>query len=593
MSTAWIGRWWLLWLSLGFGLRLLFLVLYPEAAEPPDLWGFVAGLFNDSQVFVVLCGIVSLASLLWRRSLTGVYCLVVAVSLLVMVAEVFFWIEFESRLDRLLFHYLAYPIEVIVFLEDQFHLTVFAIPFLLVAAGLIWLTGLPDEDDVSQGVRWGIVGVSVGILVFGQPWLPGKGAQYKVAGQFASTGYLGVLADARYGEDEVTWLFDETRPFPPGRVNRVSSADHNTLRAQLRNKKHVMLIVEESFAGPVWEQMDQRRKYLPNFVELEQRSVTFDNVFATGSRTTRGLEAILNGFPPLPGISTTERKGFERLPSIARAMTDGGFHPVFLYGGWPGFTNFSNYWKGIGYQKVWSREDFEGEFETSWGVSDEALFARILQEMALLTQKHSRVFLSTLTVSHHRPYDFPDGVVTWSAHERKSSHAMAYADQALGDFLRNAREEPWFTDTVFIVVADHGMHPRGDTLIPAYSYRVPLLIHAEGLTPGRLDGLGSTMSLPSTLVDMFAIETSETFFGESLLCNCDTVVPLEYGYHVGLLDRYGLNVISRDGDPRRWVTGLDEPNPVIDTQSDPQEIRDQVMRIFGSAYTWYYGNQDW
>ena len=183
------------------------------------------------------------------------------------------------------------------------------------------------------------------------------------------------------------------------------------LRQAVAGKRHLVLIIEESFAGPVWRDPVLREKFLPNFSALSKASVSFSQLYATGSRTTRGMEAILNGFLPLPGISATQRAKANRLPSLARGMADGGFFPVFLYGGWPDFSNFHRYWRDMGFKRLWSRDDFEESFETSWGVSDEALFDRLLREMDLLTAEHPKVFLATLTVSHHRPFDFPEGVV--------------------------------------------------------------------------------------------------------------------------------------------------------------------------------------
>ena len=140
------------------------------------------------------------------------------------------------------------------------------------------------------------------------------------------------------------------------------------------------------------------------------------------------MEALLHGYPPLPGIAVTQRDGFERLPSLPRHLADNGFATHFVYGGWPTFSNFSNYWQAIGFESVLSKYDFSDRwFETSWGVADEILFDRVLQVMDEATQSTERVFLYTLTVTHHRPFDFPAGRIEFSADERKREHAMAYA----------------------------------------------------------------------------------------------------------------------------------------------------------------------
>jgi len=118
-------RWLVLWLALGLALRLAFLQGYPEHSVWPNALHFGFGLLNDLQSFVLVSGSVALfafTSLRWFKVATFV---AVAVAMLVCIAELFFWMEFESRLDRLVFHYLAYPKEVLAFLDEQFFLTAF------------------------------------------------------------------------------------------------------------------------------------------------------------------------------------------------------------------------------------------------------------------------------------------------------------------------------------------------------------------------------------------------------------------------------------------------------------------------------------
>jgi len=441
-------------------------------------------------------------------------------------------------------------------------------------------------------INGGMVLAAVLVLIVGQPF--GQ-SHWRTASQFASNGYLGVLTSARFSVDDIDWLdvrLDvDAQSDTTERVRRLAhDTDIELTRAlkALSRKRHIVLIVEESFSGPVWEQQDLRRKFLPNFTKLAAESVVFTNLFATGSRTTRGMEALLNGFPPLPGISTTERVGYERLPSLARALGTNGFYPVFLYGGWPDFSNFSNYWDALGFRETFSREDFNEPFETSWGIADEALFERLVTQMDALTQHHDRVFLATLTVSHHRPYDFPRGAVDWPAEERRSDYAMAYADHSLGQFFTAAKRTAWYADTLFVVVADHGPQPIGDELIPAGSYKIPLLLHAQGLPPRTLDNLGSSMSLATTILPVFDLHSHEEFAGENLFCACDTVVPLEYDYHVGLLERDALHVIRAEGDMVSW--SYDLPSNRLSApkaQSDPS-IRRRILEVFAPSYQRFY-----
>ena len=251
--------------------------------------------------------------------------------------------------------------------------------------------------------------------------------------------------------------------------------------------RHLLLVIEESMGGENWRDPERRRKYMPQLAALAQQGLYFDRVYATGSRTIRGLEAILNGYPPLPGKALSQRPGFERMPSLPRVLGNAGFHTVFVYAGWPNFTNFFNYWRGIGFQEMLQREDFAERkasllarqeqggcedcwFETSWGAADEFLFERALAEMDRRTAVHDRVMLATLTLSNHLPFDFPDGRVPFPSDERRQEHVIAYADWALGEFIRQADGRPWLEDTLVVIVADHGPDVPGGALVPADNF---------------------------------------------------------------------------------------------------------------------------
>ncbi len=574
-------RWLSLWLLGASALRVYFAYNFSFDDSAVDIFSFLVGVFNDLQSFALIAGFLAFSGLIHRRLLKPTFVLLVAVWLIVFVAEIFFWVEFEGRLDRLVFHYLAYPKEVVFFLEEQFYVSGFILPFALVVAAVVGIVGWPTAGKDAR-VEFSIpVAFALGVFFIGGALGQGEN---RVENNLVSNGYLGVLSAARYQENEVEWLHKHKAPRYQEGV--ASSPLLQQVRKSLSSKKHLILIVEESFAGPTWQNSQSRAKYLPNFVALEAQSVSFTNLFATGSRTTRGLEALLNGFMPLPGISTTQRDKTNRLPSLPRALAHHGFYPVFLYGGWSDFSDFSNYWKAIGFEKIWSREDFGEVFETSWGVSDQALFARILSEMTVLTDQRERVFLSTLTVSHHRPYDFPAGAVVFES-ARSSQFAMAYADYALGEFMRQARLMPWYEDTLFVIAADHGLQPRGDALIPAESFRIPLLMHAEGLLPRTVDSMGSSISLPSTLLSILGLATEESFWGGNLLIG-STVVPLEYDYHIGLLDHSALRVIKANGEFVKWPY-----DTVAKTLGQAAQDRNEsdigiVLDAFAPAYQWYY-----
>ena len=587
-------RFWLrfagLWFALGLGLRAFIAAQLPEEPLNARLIALLVGFANDAQSLALAFAWLSIGFLVAVRWFVRLWLgIALAIVGLLFIAEIFYWLEFQSRLDRLVFHYLHYPREVLAFLEEQFHLSLFALPFVLA----IWLLtrwmgrALPDRFGSGQRalpMLW--VGLGAAALAFATPGPPGHSRHLN---QLASNGYLGVLTAARL--DATRWQGAYWRPAGREDESPASAKPPDSAGCGERiagpGFRHLLLVIEESFGGRFWWDLENRARYMPSLQAFAERGLYFDSVYATGSRTTRGLEAILNGYPPLPGIALTQRPGFESLPSLPRELAAAGFRTAFVYGGWPDFSNFFNYWRGIGFQEMLSRYDFEDRwFETSWGVPDELLFERALAEMDRLTAAQERVMLAALTVTNHRPFDFPEGRIPHPAKARRQEYAIAYADWALGKFLGQAEQRPWFPDTLIVVVADHGPLLDGPALVPANSYRVPLLLYnPRQIAPAAIRWHGSTMSLPLTLLDCLDLKPTQGFYGASLLAGGNGLAPVEQNYHVGLLAPDRLTLLVRGGGLLGWRY---DGRTLTPGEPDLDQAR-RAEALFRGAHERFYG----
>lgn len=513
---------------------------------------FLVGTGRDLLVAGTAAGLIAITARAGHKLLQVLLALIAALTIIIVAAELFFWSEFQSRPDRLVFHYLSYPKEVLTFLQDQFFVSLLLLPLGALSAALYtWLyRPMRSQVDRASAVP-GAAGILIALLALGGMALTtlASGLTGRIQEQLASNALHGIISAAL--TDVHDWeshypTANTTTP-PPTFVSQRPWSDP---------PKHLVLIIEESFAGVTWRDPALRAQYLPEFNALAQRGWYFSNAFASGSRTTRGMEALLNGMLPLPGVATSQRPQPERLPSLPRALGDAGWHSAFIYAGWPDFSDLSAYWRAIGFNASTSREDFElpeDTFATSWGYPDEVLFDRVLQEMNRRTQEHERVFLGALTVSHHRPFDYPKDRISWPADQRRSDHAMAYADWALGRFMRGAAETAWYQDTLFIIAADHGARFHGNAPIPVNSYRVPVLFYAPGRTSARrLDHLTSLIEVPGTVLDLLGVSDTEGFTGTHMLDASSALVPVEHDYDVGLIDGDGVTVLRHSQPTEAW-----------------------------------------
>ena len=571
-----VSRFAAMWVALGFCVRLVLIHELSVSYSWSLLWPRLAiGVLNDLLALTLIGAFLGVGLLGGRWIRHAWLALTLGIMAVVLIAEIFFWSEFEGRLDRLVFHYLGYPKEVLVFLEDQFYLSLFLAPFLLI----VWLwyrwvrRWLPD--DVPW--HWPAGFFAAGLLTVVLVPVPTPGHS-RFLNDLASNGYLGVLRAAgtdNRGWEDAYWAPRIAKPYVKGSVPMPEAI----------GAKHLIILVMESYSGQAWWDPELRPRYMPQLQKMSGEGVYLAGVYATGSRTTRGLEAILNGYPPLPGIALNQREGFEQLPSLPRVLGHAGFHSSFIYGGWPDFSGFFTYWRGTGFDEMTSRYDFdELWFETSWGVADEILFQRVVAEMDRLTREHERVFVSTLTVTNHRPFDFPDGRVAYPAHERRAEYAVAYADYALGAFVEEARRHDWFDDTLLVVVADHGPKLIGQALVPIAGYRVPVVLMHPELGARTVEHLGSTMSLPATLLGLLGVDDNQHFYGDNLLDDEQGLAPVEHNFHIGLVEPHGLTVLARGGGVLSW---LRDGNTLAPTREN-LDAAERVARLFRHAHERFY-----
>jgi phosphoglycerol transferase MdoB-like AlkP superfamily enzyme len=242
------------------------------------------------------------------------------------------------------------------------------------------------------------------------------------------------------------------------------------------------------------------------------------NLYATGTRTVRGIEATVSGMLPTPGTSVVKlglaQHGFFTLADLLRRQ---GYATEFLYGGESNFDNMASFFRGNGFERVIDEPGFaHPAFRGVWGVSDEDLFARAHEEF--LAHADHPFFALLLTTSNHDPWEFPTGRITATAGAATTRRdAIRYADHALGAFFDQARTASYFANTVFLVVADHDTRVYGAGLVPVAKFHIPGLILAPDIAPAHLDMVASQVDLAPTLLDLMGLRCDHPMIGRDLL----------------------------------------------------------------------------
>ncbi len=285
---------------------------------------------------------------------------------------------------------------------------------------------------------------------------------------------------------------------------------------QAAKKKNLVIIVQESLGAEFIGALGGIG-VTPNIDKLSKEGIWFTNLYATGIRSARGLEAIVSGFTPTPSKSVVKlgraQRGFF---TLAQLLGNSGYDTGFIYGGEAQFDNMRRFFMNNGFDKVIDKADYENPvFTGSWGVSDEDLFNRAHEEFSA---PHQRPFFSLVfSSSNHSPFEFPDDRIELFDEEKNTvNNAVKYADYALGQFVEKARNSNYWNDTVFLIVADHNSRVYGSEVIPVVRFHIPGLILGGSIEPADFTPVASQIDLAPTLLSLIGVEGEHPMIGRDL-----------------------------------------------------------------------------
>ena len=287
---------------------------------------------------------------------------------------------------------------------------------------------------------------------------------------------------------------------------------------------NVILISVESLSARFLTRFGETRNITPFMDDWFKKGKLFTNFYATGTRTIRGLEAITLSIPPTPGRSIVKRPDNKNMYSMGKVFKDNGYDTAFLYGGRGYFDNMNAFFSGNGYRIVDQTDlsDKEVTFKNAWGVSDEDLYNRAIYEANLSYDSKTPFFFHIMTTSNHQPFTFPKGKIDLLPGEGGTGSGRAggvkYTDYALGQLIKMAKKQPWFDDTIFVVVADHCEASAGKIGLPIEKYHIPLFIYSpKHIEAGELDRLSSQIDIAPTLLSLLHFSYDSFFFGKNIM----------------------------------------------------------------------------
>ncbi|MBL0121988.1 MAG: LTA synthase family protein [Betaproteobacteria bacterium] len=454
-------------------------------------------------------------------------------------AEFTFWNEFASRFNFIAVDYLIYTNEVIGNIRESYNL-----PLLLGGVGamtlaLWWVLARWTRPwwagDLATRRR-----VITAVILLALPPLAVfvLDARYK---EFSSDGQANELAGNGYFDfwhafwaNEIDYdRFYKTLPRTKAIARLASELAakrvpvtvtqrpfiRDVVSPGVRKPLNVVMVSVESFSAEFMAAFGNKQNLTPYLDRLAEEGMLFTHLYATGTRTVRGLEALSLSVPPTPGHSIVKRPDNANLYTIGEVFKDHGYESLYLYGGYGYFDNMNAFYAGNGYTVI-DRTVLKPEqihFENIWGVADEDLFSLALRELDTRHAASKPFYAHIMTTSNHRPFTYPEGRIDIPSKTSREG-GVKYTDWAIGKFIEQARTKPWFDNTLFVIVADHTHKGRGRQELPLENYHIPMVIYApKHVQPRKIETIASQIDVSPTILGMLNVSYRSRFFGQDIL----------------------------------------------------------------------------
>jgi phosphoglycerol transferase MdoB-like AlkP superfamily enzyme len=287
---------------------------------------------------------------------------------------------------------------------------------------------------------------------------------------------------------------------------------------QLARPKNLVIILEESLGARYVGSLGGM-PLTPEFDKLAKQGWLFEQLYSTGTRSIRGIEAVITGFVPTPARSVVKLpKSQQNFFTIAQLLRENGYDTSFIYGGEGHFDNMSSFFLGNGFDRVIDERDYISPvFTATWGVSDEDLFNKAHQTFEQLHKQNKPFFSLVFSSSNHDPFEYPSGRIEPYDQPAYTVHnAIKYADYSIGKFIGMAKDSGYWKDTLFLIVADHDARVGGADLVPIDNFRIAGLILGDGVEPQSDKRIVSQIDLAPTLLSLMGLETEHPMIGFDL-----------------------------------------------------------------------------
>jgi len=318
-------------------------------------------------------------------------------------------------------------------------------------------------------------------------------------------------------------------------LKKIINTTHNYTDSSGFRDLNVVVIIMESMSKEHSAYFNSNIKgegFTPFLDSLMNHSLVCMQAYANGRKSIEGIPATLASFPTLfSGTLISSQYSSNNINSLASLLVEKKYSSSFYHGGNDGTMGFDNFTKSVGFQNYYGRREYNNDedYDGKWGIFDHKFFQYFLES---LNQKKQPFFTSIFSLSAHHPYTLPVGFENrFPKGKLPIQECIAYSDYALQQFFDNAKQEPWFNNTLFVITADHTSEIADNEFSNSVGkYAIPIvyympsdsLIGKNYYTTQQIDVLPSILDYLNYDEDFYSLGNSifsNSIFHESITYN--------------------------------------------------------------------------
>ncbi len=317
---------------------------------------------------------------------------------------------------------------------------------------------------------------------------------------------------------------------------------------------NVVVVIMESMSADKVGALNPQSNLTPYLDKIISQGLSFENCYTAGVHTYNGVYSTIFGQPALFSRHSMKTTTIPQMSGLPNNFAQRGYQTLYFTTHDAQFDNISGFLFGNQIQRIISQADYpSSQVKSTLGVSDHVMFERAVEEFSQL-DKTKPFFACMLTAADHKPYILPTDIPFKPKSQDIKQQITEYADWALGHFISLAQKTDWFSNTLFVFIADHGYaKPNSKYEMPLSQHHTPFVLYCPAQIPPDKDScLALQIDLAPTVLSMLFSDYQNHTLGVDLL-----TIEREFAYFsadnsLGVLDKEHFLIVNQDNYERLY-----------------------------------------